>query len=289
MKTTTYIIAGLAVCGAVGSGVSAAILAHESRDLPPITFVAEQTTLTLPRATAIVMVENAEQLENIRVGHVSEFTLTIEESDSVSAPQLTMSETWAGMITPELRGDTLYITADYHSLKEHFASLDKKDRAIVFLKPTDMTLTLPHGMTRSLKADSNVTYINLTQFDADSLEIVTNMDLTITDSHFGHLSLSTPTDTQSTYRYRRDVAIRNVECGSTTFDLTYRNYNLSGPARLGDVTINTTGIHNPDSDIEIPEIILGSSLTYNDLKMTGNAMCLISLPMRPGEQVKRTN
>ncbi len=283
MKTTTYIIAGLAICGAVASGVVGALGARITKEMPRLTFTTDQITLTCPTAPVIVMNENRYPSENIYVNNCSDFTIFIEESDSVSAPQLTMSETWAGLITTELKDNTLFITADFHSLTEFYSSVGEKECAWIYLDPTDITLTLPRGMAQSITTNIYGGRPKLNRIEADSLGIFSYESFTVTDSRFNHLIIGTP-NTET--RFTRYVELKNVKCQSTTIDISYHDFNLYGSAHLGNLTLNAD--HHKGRSEE-PSISIGNSMEYNDIKLTGNVDSQILIPLRSGQLLEKVN
>lgn len=171
MRLSTKLLIAAVAAGAVGSALltvyanisSARLLQTVISDKNPV-------TITLDSFSALKITTINDNCHLIRANDQEHQYkgVVIEESDSVTTPELRTSEEWSRIIRCTGSGDTLHMTFDFNIIKD---SLDNKNTRLLWIgsesrKPS--TLVVPRGMLKEVETDQYNIYLN--KFDGGTIK-----------------------------------------------------------------------------------------------------------------------
>lgn len=230
MKTTTYIIAGLAVAGALTTALVSGALAGYDNGIERYNFDRPDFKMQLPECRVVEFDWDRNSLERTFVS-VEDLRFNIIESDTITSPEIVASESWRDLLSINAKGDTLSIMADFHGLADFYEMPEEGYEMNVYLYPTNLTLMLPQGMMESLKVKPSCTTV-LSGIHADRLDIFTGNDLVMDSVRIGALRIEQTSKSKSN-RWDQDIAFASSSIEDLWLNVAFKDFNLTGAVEIG--------------------------------------------------------
>lgn len=185
MRTTSYIIIGLAALGAVAAFGLGVCSGHETiagqEGCAGITIGFEKESKEVDRFSEFA-VEVKEYCGDEKMWLQDKISVVFSESDSLERPVLSMSPEWNDYLTVNSAEGKLLIDVDFHSICAESSKNENPDVGCLTLRdftPSDIDIKVPKGMLRRLSGDKFV-MLAFRDMERDSL----SMDGTIASMSF---------------------------------------------------------------------------------------------------------
>ncbi|MCM1520626.1 MAG: hypothetical protein NC098_07545 [Lachnoclostridium sp.] len=256
MKTTSYIIFGLLGASMAAAAILPPALTHFThRELEPLTFAPKPAAIVLPANPKLALTTDDNYNSNIEVRTEKKVRFFISEDSVIEEPTMFLSPDWLDLLTVTVSGDTTIVNADFHGLKEIYSNIRSDEKVTIFPSVPPIEVKVPTGMLQYISAYHVVA--SLAHFDNSCFMLDTTTDVTISDSRFGNLFITSTHPGR--YRYTHDVRFNDCTVDHLTADMPHYNVNIQGNPVIGRLT----GTVSSASNIEAASINVSSSATVN--------------------------